>query len=168
VRRNTASVEIPSGLSTTGESPLYDLRSRWTQSRHIATFDLTSVARSSDAPGPQNCRTSRRAEDPVELTEYATFKEIHYLFGQRVWKCLGRGQEEIRSNRQRPPRCSAQVGHAPLRPSSAKVLIPQPDGIEWFRRNGADYIIGLSPHLLTCLGRCRRHGHYDLGGMLLS
>lgn len=29
VRRNTASVEIPSRLSTTGESPLYDLRFRW-------------------------------------------------------------------------------------------------------------------------------------------
>jgi hypothetical protein len=37
-------VEIPSGLSITGESPLYDLWFRWTQSRHIATFDLTSVA----------------------------------------------------------------------------------------------------------------------------
>jgi hypothetical protein len=29
VRRNTASVEIPRRPSTTGESPLYDLRFRW-------------------------------------------------------------------------------------------------------------------------------------------
>ena len=72
VRRNTASVEIPKRLSTTGESPVYDLRFRWTQSaRHIAMFDLTSVAGNSDAPGPHNCRALRRAEDPVEPTEYS-------------------------------------------------------------------------------------------------
>jgi len=57
VRRNTASVEIPSRLSTTGESPLYYLRFRGTQSRHIATFDLTSRYRKSDALGNQNSRT---------------------------------------------------------------------------------------------------------------
>jgi hypothetical protein len=45
-------------------------------------------------PGPQNCRTSRRAEDPVELTEYATFKEIHFLFGKRVWKCIAYSRRE--------------------------------------------------------------------------
>jgi hypothetical protein len=37
---------------------------------------------------------SRRAEDPVELTEYATFKEVHFLFGQRVRKCIAYSRRE--------------------------------------------------------------------------
>jgi hypothetical protein len=91
-------VKIPSTLSTTGESPLYDLRPIWKQSRHIATLDVTS-ARNSDSPVPRNCRTSRLTEDPVELTEYATFKEIHFLFGQRLWKCIAYSRREPLRNR---------------------------------------------------------------------
>jgi len=55
-------VEISSRLSTTGESPLYDLRFRGTQSRHIVRFDLTwrykkqRCARDRHLRGSARCR----------------------------------------------------------------------------------------------------------------
>ena len=50
-------MEIPRRRSTTGESPLYDLRFRWTQARHIAKSDLRSRYNKQRCAGPQNCRT---------------------------------------------------------------------------------------------------------------
>src|ERR1700733_14515836 len=58
VRRNTASVEIPSRLSTTGETPLYDLRFRWTQARHIATLQRAGLSQRL-CPGTPAARSDR-------------------------------------------------------------------------------------------------------------
>jgi hypothetical protein len=51
VRRNTASVEIPRRRFTVGESPLYDLRLRWTTITHIATFDSAFMHEAAMRPG---------------------------------------------------------------------------------------------------------------------
>jgi hypothetical protein len=51
-------VEIPSRLSTTGETPLYDLRFRWTQARHIATLQRAGLSQRL-CPGTPAARSDR-------------------------------------------------------------------------------------------------------------
>ena len=88
-------MEIPSRLSTTGESPLYDLRFRWTQSRHIVRFDLTSrykkqrYARASELSYTVSSASQRMgAFGFVWVTSRPVCWIIRPIFGGRITRCV--------------------------------------------------------------------------------
>ena len=83
---------------------------------------------------------SRRAEDPVELTEYATFKEIHFLFGQRLWKCIAYSRRE-------PLRSCRILVCNPLKPGSTVLMTLQFDVCEAIRAQTKEALAALGRHL---------------------
>ena len=55
-------METPRRWSTTGQSPLYDLRFRWTQARHIATFDNVALQETGRRPASELSYTSSASQ----------------------------------------------------------------------------------------------------------
>jgi hypothetical protein len=70
-------VEIPRRRSTTGESPLYDLRFRWRQARHIATLQCAGLSQRSLSRN--SCRQIRQVGVACCFDNYTEIIRIRAL-----------------------------------------------------------------------------------------
>jgi hypothetical protein len=52
--------------------------------------------------------------------------------------------------------------------SLGKILVPEPDRMEWLRRDRTDNVVNVRSHLVAGFGRRNRNGHYNTSGLLLS